>query len=195
MTASTALFELDRREVATLGLGTLIATGLYYLWPLAKGGLVGLFSRLRNDRLLDNSVRQHLHGLVEANPGIHHNALVRALGKGKGAAEHHLDKLVAGGLVLRHRGSGFTCYFPVGTDRRVMPGFQVTKSEGARQILEAMGRGITGVRQLAAVTGLSPSTVSHHLGRLRAAGLVVGDGRTGYQAVARGPTEGAPAAA
>lgn len=195
VTAKTAWFELTPSEAAAAGLGALLVTAAYYVWPLTKSGFVGLFSRVEKERLLDNPLRQQLVQRIDSEPGIHHNALVREVGKGKGAVEHHLDKLVAGGLVLRHRGSGFTCYFPVGTDRRVMPGFQVTKSEGARQILDAMGRGVTGVRQLAAATGLSPSTVSHHLGRLRAAGLVVGDGRTGYQAVAGGPTEGAPAAA
>lgn len=171
------------REAVAIGGAAVLATLAYWLWPLAKGGGAGLFSRVHKDRLLDNTLRQRLVQRIEAEPGIHHNALVRDLGKGKGAAEHHLEKLVAARLVLRHRGTGYTCYFPAGTDHRTMAAVPATKADGARQVLEALRNGVPGVRGIAIATGLAPSTVSHHLDRLRAAGLVVGDGRTGYHAV------------
>lgn len=167
-------------EAAALGGVAVLATLAYWLWPIAKGGGLGLFSRVHKDRLLDNALRAQLVQRIEAEPGIHHNALVRDLGKGKGAAEHHLDKLVAARLVLRHRSPGYTCYFPLGTDARGMAGSHVTKSLGARRILQAVANGLGGVREVAAATGMAPSTVSHHLERLRGAGLVMGDGRTGY---------------
>jgi DNA-binding transcriptional ArsR family regulator len=172
------------KEAATIGGVAALATLAYWLWPLAKTGGIGLFSRVRKDELLDNALRSQLVQRIEAEPGIHHNALVRALGKGKGAAEHHLDKLVAARLVLRNRGPGYTCYFPLGTDARGMSASHVTKSLGARRILLALSNGLGGVREVAAATGMAPSTVSHHLERLRAAGLVVGDGRTGFHLAA-----------
>lgn len=181
-------------QAVGIGIGAGFAALLYWLWPLAKGGGVGLFSRVHKDRLLDNPLRSHLVQRIEAEPGVHHNALVRELGKGKGTAEHHLEKLVAGGLVLRHRSPGYTCYFPVGTDRRAMAASPATKADGARRILQAVSQGLGGVREIAQSTGLAPSTVSHHLERLRAAGLVIGDGRVGYSAV-QGPGSAAQAAA
>lgn len=180
-----------REAVAAGGLAALTAVA-YFLWPLAKGGAIGLFSRVQKDRLLDSPVRQQLVQRIEAEPGIHHSALVRELGRGNGATEHHLDKLVEGRLILRHRGTGFTCYFPLGTDRRAMAAAPATKADGARRILQALQSGQSGVRQIAHSTGLSPSTVSHHLERLRQVGLVTGDGRSGYSATS--PT-GAGAAA
>jgi hypothetical protein len=182
------------KEAAAVGGIAMLATLAFWLWPLAKGGGIGLFSRVHKDRLLDNPLRAQLVQRIEAEPGIHHNALVRDLAKGKGAAEHHLDKLVAARLVLRHRSPGYTCYFPVGTDHRRMAASPATKADGARRILDALHNGVTGVRGIAIVTELAPSTVSHHLERLRAAGLVVGDGKSGYHAVTRSG-EGAPAAA
>lgn len=167
-------------ESAAIGFSALAAAVLYWLWPALKTGGLTLFSRVEKDQLLDNPLRQQLVSRIEAEPGIHHNALVRDLGKGKGAAEHHLDKLVAARLVLRHRGTGYTCYFPVGTDHRHMAASGATKADGARRILATMRNGVTGVRGIAIATGLSPSTVSHHLERLRAAGLVAGDGKSGY---------------
>ena len=47
-----------------------------------------------------------------------------------------------------------------------------TRSEGARKVLAAVVAGVSGVRGIAAATGLAPSTVSHHLGRLREAGAL-----------------------
>lgn len=182
------------KAAAGVGASAALVALAYWLWPLAKGGGIGLFSRVHKDRLLDNPLRTQLVTRIEAEPGIHHNALVRDLGKGKGAAEHHLDKLVAARLVLRHRSPGYTCYFPVGTDARGMAGSHATKSLGARRILQAIANGLSGVREVAAATGMAPSTVSHHLERLRAAGLVTGNGQTGYHAVLVGSSAGQAAA-
>jgi hypothetical protein len=182
-TMDTTVDALPDAEPTPAGGGVaILVAAAYFLWPLARGGGAGLFSRVHKDKLLDNPLRQQLVQRIEAEPGIHHNALVRELGKGKGAAEHHLDKLVDARIVLRHRGTGYTCYFPMGTDRRDMAAAPAVKSDGARQVLEALRNGVPGVRGIAIATGLSPSTVSHHLERLRAAGLVVGDGHSGYHA-------------
>lgn len=169
-------------QAAGIGFGAVLVALGYWLWPLSKGGMLGLFSRVRSDRLLENPLRQRIVQRVDAEPGIHHNALVRDLGRGKGALEHHLDKLVAGRLLLRHRTRGYTCYFPTGTDRRSMAASAATKAEGARKVMAALRPGGSGVREVAAATGLAPSTVSHHLQRLREAGLVLGDGLNGYRA-------------
>ncbi|MEK6985319.1 MAG: ArsR family transcriptional regulator [Candidatus Thermoplasmatota archaeon] len=179
-------------ESAAISVGALLAAVAYWLWPTIKMGAIGLFSRVQKDRLLDHPFRQQLAQRIEAEPGIHHNALVRELGRGNGATEHHLDKLVEGRLILRHRGTGFTCYFPLGTDRRAMAAAPAAKADGARRILQALQTGPSGVRAIAQATGLAPSTVSHHLERLRQVGLVTGDGRSGYSAAS--PT-GARAAA
>jgi DNA-binding transcriptional ArsR family regulator len=176
-----------RDEAVAVGGFALLATLAYWLWPTLKGlAPIGLFSRVHKDRLMDNPLRQRLVQRIEAEPGIHHNALVRELGNGKGAIEHHLHKLTEAKLVLRHRGVGYTCYFPIGTDRRSMAATPALKSDGARRVLEAVTRGLSGVREVAAATGLAPSTVSHHLERLRGAGLVVGGSGAGYTAAAPG---------
>ncbi len=152
---------------------SLLAGLLYWLWPALKGAPAGLFSRIQSPRLLDHPVRRSLVDAVEANPGIHYQALVRLAGSGKGATEHHLRKLVTAGLLVRHQGPGYTCFFPPRTDHRVAAAAGVLKSASARRVLEAVQAqpGISSVR-LAAVTGLDASTVSHHVHRLAGAGLL-----------------------
>ena len=152
---------------------SLLAGLLYWLWPAIKGGAVGLFSRIESPRLLDHPLRRAIVDVVEAQPGIHYQAVLRTVGGGKGAVEHHLRKLVDGGLIKRHQGPGYTCFFPVGTDHRVAAAAGLLKAEGARRVLAAAQKrpGLTSA-DLAAATGLDPSTVSHHVHRLAGAGLL-----------------------
>jgi len=159
--------------VAT-GTGLLLSLA-YLLWPLLRAGPLALFSRVRGEDLLRNPLRREIHQRIEAEPGIHHTALVRATGRGHGAVEHHLHKLVEASLVTRVQGTGFTCYFPKGTGARVRAAAPALKSQVARAILEAV-RTTPGIRSadVARQLAVSPATVSYHVERLRTAGLVSG---------------------
>ena len=161
-------------ETAAIGFGALLLSLLYWVKPALKTGLVGLFSRVEPEELLANPVRAMLVAAVEANPGIHHQELVRIARKGNGAAEHHLQKLVTGGLLTRHRSAGYTCYFRAGkVDRRVMASAHLLKSPVARAIIEAAQRSPgTSLAQVARDAGVSVPTVHYHVQRLQAAGLV-----------------------
>ncbi|MEK6974851.1 MAG: winged helix-turn-helix transcriptional regulator [Candidatus Thermoplasmatota archaeon] len=145
----------------------------YALLP-AKMGALGLFSRIGNSEVLDHPLRAQIATLVEAEPGIHFQELVRRLDAGRGTMEHHLRKLVAANVVSAQATQGFTCYFPKGkVDRHLMAAAPVLKSDGARQVLQCIqeqpGRA---AQDVAAVTGLTPSTVNYHLKRLAQSGLV-----------------------
>jgi DNA-binding transcriptional ArsR family regulator len=161
---------------AGLSAMSVLLAAAYYLWPLAKSGSLGLFSRVRESDLLENPVRRRLMSLVEAQPGIHYQALVRGSGAGKGATEHHLRKLTGAGLIVRRAGAGFTCYFPTGSDPALAAAAPALKSDGARRILQAIRRapGLS-ASAVALGTGLDPATVTHHVQRLRSAGLVDAD--------------------
>lgn len=181
-------------ESAAIGLGAVLAGLLYWLKPLAKAGL-GLFSRVEPEELLANPTRAELVAAVEANPGIHHQELVRIARKGNGAAEHHLQKLVAGGLLSRHKSAGYTCYFRAGkVDRRVMASAHLLKSPVARAIVEAAQRQPgTSLAQVARDAGVSVPTVHYHAKRLQAAGLVRWEG--GLYPGAQGGPVAAPVSA
>lgn len=163
--------------VVGIGLGALLVGVLVWAWPAMKAG-VGLFSRVQAEELLENPTRAMLVAAVEANPGIHHQELVRIARKGNGAAEHHLQKLVAGGVLARHKSAGYTCYFRAGkVDRRVMASAHLLKSPVARAIVEAAQRSPgTSLAEVARLAGVSVPTVHYHAKRLRAAGLVAWNG-------------------
>jgi predicted transcriptional regulator len=159
---------------AGIGFGALFIGVLYWLWPAVRFAGFGLFSRVSQDRILDNPVRSQIVAAVQAQPGIHHQALVRIIGKGHGAMEHHLAKLVEANQLIRHEGARYTCYFPAhGTDRAVVSAAPLLKSKVARAVLVA-SRSEThpSLTELAQTLGVSTPTVHYHATRLSTAGLM-----------------------
>ncbi len=153
----------------------------YWLWPAIKsGGALGLFSRLRPDRLLDHPQRARILSAVEASPGVHFSELSRRTGIPNGSLHHHLRLLLKAGRLDGRSGQGYTCYFPAGFGIARQRGAAASKADGAQRIL-AQVRATPGLSllQVAKHCGLRPSTVSHHVQRLTAAGLLdaVRDGR------------------
>ncbi len=181
LTHDASLWETPSAEtVVALGLLGILFGGAYWWWPAVKTlPVLSMFSRIRKDDLLDHPVRQALMDQVEGSPGIHYQALVKELGKGRGVVEHHLRKLETGGLIAAKRTGGYTCYYAKGRlDNAVMEAMPVIKSGTAAGILRAIVErpGVT-AKELAASLGIAPSTASHHIARLRQVGLI--DGATG----------------
>ncbi|MCA1818642.1 MAG: winged helix-turn-helix transcriptional regulator [Thermoplasmatota archaeon] len=163
-------------QAAAAGALAMLAGAIYWLWPALKAGPLALFSRVRGEDLLKNPLRAEIHQRIEAEPGLHHQALVRALGRAHGTVEHHLRKLVEGGLVARVQGKGYTCYFPKGRlDYRAMAAAPFLKSPVARSILDNVRRK-PGIRtgELARALAVAPATIHYHVERLRGAGLIDG---------------------
>ncbi len=158
-----------------IGLGAVsLAVALAVAWATLKGtGAFALFSRIEDPRLLDHPVRRLVYEAVEANPGIHVQALVRLTGRPRNTVEHHVRKLAAAGLLVLRDHNGYRCCFAKGQARQVMDAAPFLKAPGARQLLAAV-RAAPGlsVRQAAAQAGLSPATASYHLQRLEQAGLL-----------------------
>lgn len=156
--------------VALAAPGLLRRLGRLLTGPLAG---IGLFTRLKEDRLLDHPVRSQVMQAIEAEPGIHYQALVRAVEKGNGVLEHHLRMLRSAGLVKERAASGYTCYFPARTDRRVMDAHAVLKSDVARRVLDiCLQRPGNAVGEVAKAVGVTPKAVSYHLDRFERVGLV-----------------------
>lgn len=151
------------------------ASALAAAWALWRWlGGVGLFSRFDKDELLENPVRRRIVDAVEAHPGLHLEEMVRRLDLSRGQADHHLSRLVEGGLLVEHVAAGYRAYFRPGQfDAELREALVHLKTDGARELLEAArSQTQAGVRELARRTGLAPSTVSYHADRLEAVGLL-----------------------
>ena len=169
---------IEPQQAAGAGLAALLAGILYWLWPALKGGLLGLFSRLREPELLESPQRRRIMDLVEAQPGIHFKELLRQSGIPNGSLVHHVGQLQKAGLLVAKPSNGYTCYFPRGPADAERAA--ILKADGARQVLAAVqaSPGLSGL-EVAHLTGLQPSTVNYHAKRLADAGLLspVRDGR------------------
>jgi predicted transcriptional regulator len=177
---ASAVIVTDPASAAGVGLLAVLSGVLSYAWPTLKGGVVGLFSRVREDDLVKHPARAAIMQRIEAEPGIHYQALLRAVGGGRGTMEHHVRKLVDGGLVTQAHRGGYMCYFPRGAGRHALASAGMAKSDGARAILQAVTNqpGLSSL-EVAERCGLQPSTVTYHVKRLIEGGLVtaVRDGR------------------
>jgi DNA-binding transcriptional ArsR family regulator len=177
--AANSPWAMPSAPAAATGISLVAVLGglLYYFWPTMKGlPLFGLFSRIRDDKVLDHPQRARLMEAIRADPGVHFQELCRRMGLGHGVLEHHVRKLVDAELVVVRRTSGYTCYFPKATDRRMMDAAPMLRSGGSRAVFRAVAaQPGTSSRDLAVHLGLAPSTVSYHLKRLETAGLVLPD--------------------
>ncbi len=155
--------------------------------------IMGGFTRLRQDSLLDHPRRAELMEAIQSEPGIHHSRLADRTGMGQGQLSHHLSMMVRAGLLTAVRRGKFTTYFVKGTvDAPIMQGMHAVRSRAGARALQAISHrpGIA-LRPLAKQVGCSESTLRHHVRRLRAAGLVEGTALTpvGEAVVARLPED------
>lgn len=162
--------------VAAGGAVAFVATAAYLLWPVLKTGALGLFSRMTGpEELARHPVRSRILAIVDAEPGVHVRELARRLGTTRNGTDHHVRRLQQAGLVTVVAGNGYSCVFRRGTvEDGLMRAAEPLKAEGARAILAlaVQAPGI-GVREAAARLGMSPGTASHHLRKLRGAGLLL----------------------
>ncbi len=139
--------------------------------------IMGLFTRLRKDRLLDHPARAHLHQAIEEEPGIHFQALLDRTGLANGQASHHLSVMVRAGLLTAVRARGYATYFLYGTvDAPIMMALGAVRSPTAVEVLRAVAaRPGVATRSVARQLGRPESTVRHHASRLHAAGVLHDD--------------------
>ncbi len=130
----------------------------------------------RGKDLFANLNRRRIVATIDRRPGIHFRGLQRELGLARGALGHHLEALVAGGVVLEHRSSGFCGYFLdaacfSATDMDALTG----AAAGPRPAIASMtSSGMTPAR-IATELGMHRSSVSYHVRWLQARGLLEPD--------------------
>lgn len=167
----TSTFALPVPQQAGVAAVALLVGALYWLWPLVKAGGLSLFTRQVASTLHEHPHRARILDAVTANPGIHHNELVRLTDLGNGTVSHHISTLLRHGRLRRVAHGGYTSYFLAGTTPS--PEATTVKSDGARRILEAIrARPGSSNLEVAQATGLDPGTVHYHVDRLAKAGLV-----------------------
>lgn len=124
-----------------------------------------------DDALLELESRRRVYALVRERPGMYLREIQRALDMPMGALEYHLDRLEKGGLVTSAQDTNKR-FFPAEMDVRDKRYLALLRQRAARhvvlQLLEHPG---ASHGEVAAATGLAPSTLSFYLARLVEAGV------------------------
>lgn len=119
--------------------------------------------------------REDILSCVRAHPGVHLRGIERRTRLPLGQVLYHLDRLERMGLVSSHRDSGFRRYFaPDAVSRSEKPILSALRHDVPRRLvlalLETPGLPHKVLQQGAGVAG---STLSFHLQRLVASGVLV----------------------
>lgn len=152
--------------------------------------LLPLYHRLQRDRLLDHATRARLYASVRAKPGLHIEDLTREAGCSRTTAVYHLRMLARSGLLQAMKGPKSVHYYP--STRPPDPDERAQRALLASPCARAVAGAVLaspGIdrRGLAGATGLSASTLSWHVGRLRRLRLIEERPLPGRRAVAMDP--------
>lgn len=134
------------------------------------------------ENVLDLQVRQRIVACVLENPGLHLRALAERLALPVSTMEYHSYQLVKTGHLATRETGGFKAFYPAkGMDRRDKDVLYLVRQDGPRRVCAhlLLNPGAT-PKDLKAATGLSGPTLTFHLKKLAAAGLLheEPDGRT-----------------
>lgn len=166
--------RLARPSLATVTGLSLIAVALTFVamaWSQLKSLFWGTFFARYKD--MNHPVRNACLKAIEEGPGIHYSELLRRTGAGQGQLRHHLNVLLDAGLIERHTESNYHCFYLKRDRGRRLRGvsgpLKATAAQKILQNLQAEGRPMG---DLARAIDANASTVTYHVGRLKAAGLV-----------------------
>ena len=154
----------------------LVSLGLLGLFGTERGQTallflaVPLYTRLRREQVLEHETRGMIRGYVIANPGDHFNSIKDGLALNNGTLAYHLHVLEKEGIVRSVKDGKFRRFFPA--EMKIpLNGELPTKVQ--RLVLEiVLETPAISQKEIAKLLGLSQSTISYHLDRLKELGLV-----------------------
>lgn len=118
--------------------------------------------------------RRRIFEAISSRPGTYLRELQRELGMQVGALSYHLRVLTEAGMIRAEQEGNHLRYFPVEgfvlSDRRAM---SYLRNRTSRSILMyVLDKGPIGFTPLLSLVGISKSTLSYHIKRLAAVGLI-----------------------
>jgi DNA-binding transcriptional ArsR family regulator len=164
----------DYTRAAVAGAGVALASALLYYGQNLRFLVVPLYARVAPSEVLDNEVRRKVHAHVTQHPGADVKTTALAVGVSWSTGAYHLARLQREGLVLARRSGRSKRFFVngAGVSGRA-DAIAALRNPTAMAIAELVARqpGLM-QKEIGATLALPPSTVSWHMRRLRALGVV-----------------------
>lgn len=122
-----------------------------------------------------SEIRQRLCSLIFSSPGLHFREIQRRTKTSTGQLTHHLDCLKSAGLLkTTSDGEYVRFYASKYADSEEKAILELARRKSIRHLLLILlENGCSNHGQLVSKTGLAPSTVSWHLNRLTARGVLL----------------------
>ena len=141
------------------------------LGMLGASMLMVLYSRIRQDQVLDNYTRGQIHGYSMANPGEHYSSIRSALELNNGTLAYHLQRLENESVIKSAMDGTYRRYYPV--NMKVPEPEEGALTEVQKLIVAKVSEtpGIS-QRDIGSLMKLSPATVNYHVERLLAKGVI-----------------------
>lgn len=129
-----------------------------------------LYSKLKKEEVLDHYVRGKIHGYVLANPGDHYSSIRKTLDLTNSSLTYHLRVLEKEGLVKSQRDGMYKRFYPIGAKFPDNGGpFTLVQQRIIEAITETPG---ICQKDIAAMLGVSSSTVNYHIEKLAQNGVI-----------------------
>ena len=128
---------------------------------------------IRGGRIPLSETRRRIVRHIHAHPGVHFNALVRALDLAPGQIQHHLKVLLADHDIVEEHLYGRTHYYQEGFDPWKRQALALLRRETSRDVITVLLRvGPAAPSVVADELDIARSTLEWHLDRLESAQLV-----------------------
>jgi len=150
------------------------ATSLCFLFLFLVGVIVvvllmiGFYTKLRRDRLLDHETRERIVEYLRVNPGAHYSAMAKDLELPHGVLTHHINMLETQEMVFSKQDRSYRRFFLDGMSRQ---GPLVTGLK--REVLRAIRKNPGSTQaEIARYLEMSRMKASYHINSLEELGLV-----------------------
>ncbi|HEV8360708.1 MAG TPA: winged helix-turn-helix transcriptional regulator [Candidatus Thermoplasmatota archaeon] len=166
--------QQDFARAAAAGAGLALLSALAYYGQHLRFLALPLYARIAPNELMDNEVRRKVHAHVLAHPGADVKGTAEAVGVSWSTAAYHLARLQREGLVLARRSGRSKRFFVNGHGASARAdAIAALRNPTALAIAELVARqpGLM-QKEIGAALALPASTVSWHMRRLRALGVV-----------------------
>lgn len=147
--------------VCFIGLIFLVIAVIFFL-------ILGFYSKIKKDKLLDHETRQKIMDFIRENPGTYYSQLRKELDLAHGVLTHHLNMMETQELIFSKQDRQFRRFYVdglykdspmvTGTQKRVLD--EIRRYPGSSQ------------KEIADHLDLYPMMVSYHVGQLEILGLV-----------------------
>lgn len=133
--------------------------------------MVPLFSKLKEDKILDNENRSRILRYIQLNPGEHYSGIKKDLKLRNGTLAHHLGILIREKKIKSRNSGLFKLFYP--GDMNVEDAGSFVKGL-EKEILELIMRNPGSTQtDIQRILGKSPSTIHYHVDSLQRKGIIM----------------------